>query len=42
MNCKTCKRCLGKGRILVNSGTGRTEPCPKCSTHKLNGAEVKK
>ena len=36
MNSKTCKRCLGKGVILVNSGTGRTEICPRCSS-KLNG-----
>ena len=31
---------MGKGRILVNSGTGRTEKCPKCSTNKLNGNHV--
>ena len=40
MNSKTCKRCMGKGRILVNSGNGRTEVCPKCSTVKLNGNHV--
>lgn len=27
---KTCTHCLGKGRLMVNAGTGLTKPCPKC------------
>lgn len=28
---KTCKRCLGKGRVITNAGTGLTKEC-KCNT----------
>lgn len=24
---KTCKRCLGKGRVITNAGTGLTKEC---------------
>jgi phage FluMu protein Com len=29
---KTCTHCLGKGRIIVNAGTGLMKLCPKCNT----------
>lgn len=39
----TCKHCLGMGEIMVNAGTGRRVPCPKCRKPvKINGTEIKK
>jgi len=31
---KTCKRCMGKGKVITNAGTGLIAPCKDCSKHK--------
>lgn len=38
---KTCSYCLGRGKILINSGTGLTKDCPRgCKPVKnLNGTK---
>lgn len=38
---KTCPRCLGRGRVLRNAGTGLTGRCPaKGCTAQAKPAEV--
>ena len=37
---KTCPKCLGRGKIIINAGTGLLAACVKCALPKPENATI--